>query len=242
MFQKTNAVVLRTIKHNDTSLVVDLFSETNGHMALLSPTQARKKAGRQASLFQPLSILEIEATNRPTASLNRIKEARAAYPLQSIPNNPYKIAISLFLAEFLYRALHNEASNPPLYAYLEKSILWLDECKRGFANFHVVFLMRLSQFLGLYPNMDHYHEGDFFDMANACFTRLRPLHPSFLPPDDAKALAALARMSYANMHLFRMNRQQRRQCLDAIQAYYKLHLPNFPEIKSAEVLRELFDA
>ncbi len=242
MFQRINAIVLRTIKHNDTTLVVDLYSEQNGHVALLASVPARKQGRKQVRTFQPLSSIEAEATNRPTARLNRIKEARATHPFQSIPANPYKTAIVLYLSEFLYRALHNETANPLLYAYLEKSMLWLDECKCNFSNFHIVFLMRLSRFLGLYPNIDEYHEGDFFDMQNACFTPLRPMHPFFLSPNDTKALPALARMNYGNMHLFRMNRQQRRQCLDTIHAYYKLHLPNFPDLKSAEVLQELFDA
>ena len=44
-----------------------------------------------------------------------------------------------------------------LFAYLIHSIRWLDECEnRSFANFHLVFLMRLSRFLGLYPNVDDY--------------------------------------------------------------------------------------
>ena len=61
----------------------------------------------------------------------------------------------MFLAEFLYRALKEEAPNEPLFAYLQHSIRWLDECEgRSFANFHLVFLMRLSRFLGLYPNVD----------------------------------------------------------------------------------------
>lgn len=55
--------------------------------------------------------------------------------------------MALFLSEFLYRAIREEAENRPLFAYLQHSIIWLDECGDGFANFHLVFLMRLSRFL-----------------------------------------------------------------------------------------------
>ena len=74
----------------------------------------------------------------------------------------------MFLAEFLYRALREEAENGPLFAYLEHSIRWLDECDRSFSNFHLVFLMRFSRFLGLYPNTEDYREGCFFDMLRVC--------------------------------------------------------------------------
>jgi DNA repair protein RecO (recombination protein O) len=37
-----------------------------------------------------------------------------------------------------------------------------------------------------------------------------------------------------------MNRTTRNEYLTVIQNYYRLHLPDFPELKSAEVLKELF--
>ena len=108
------------------------------------------------------------------------------------------------------RALREEAENRPLFAYLQHSIVWLDECGSGFANFHLVFLMRLSRFLGLYPNLEDYHSGDCFDLQNACFTPLRPqLHSDFIGPEEASRLTMLMRMNYETMHLFDMNRTER---------------------------------
>ena len=47
-------------------------------------------------------------------------------------------------------------------------------------------------------------------------------------------------MNYDTMHLFSMNRMERNRCLDIISQYYRLHLPDFPELKSLPVLQELF--
>ena len=146
----------------------------------------------------------------------------------------------MFLAEFLYRSLREEAENRPLFAYLEHSIRWLDECERGFANFHLVFLMRFSRFLGLYPNTEDYDEGCFFDLLNACFTPIQPSHGAFLKPDEASHINILMRMNYETMHLFAMSRAERNRCLTIINDYYRLHLPDFPLLKSLDVLKELF--
>ena len=122
--------------------------------------------------------------------------------------------MALFLSEFLYRAIREEAENRPLFAYLQHSIIWLDECGDGFANFHLVFLMRLSRFLGLYPNLEDYHTGDYFDLLNACFTSIRPqLHSSYINPEEAARLRQLMRMNYETMHLFGMSRAERTRCL-----------------------------
>lgn len=201
-----------------------------------------RKALVKSSLFQPLALLELEADFRTSANIYKVKEVKSAYPFSSLPFNPYKSSIALFLSEFLYRAIREEAENRPLFAYLKHSIIWLDECERGIANFHLVFLMRLSRFLGLYPNLEDYHDGDYFDLQNAHFVSIRSaLHPHYINPQEAALLTTLMRMNYDTMHLFRMSRQERTRCLSVLNDYYRLHLPGFPVLNSLEVLKELFD-
>ena len=227
MLQKTKGIVLHTLKYNDTSIIVDMYTELSGRASFLVTVPRSRKAAVKSVLFQPLSFIEFEADYRPNATLYRVKEAKS---------------MALFLSEFLYRAIREEAENRPLFAYLQHSIIWLDECGEGFANFHLVFLMRLSRFLGLYPNLEDYHTGDYFDLLNACFTSIRPqLHSSYINPEEAARLRQLMRMNYETMHLFGMSRAERTRCLTIMNDYYRLHLPDFPALKSLEVLKELFD-
>lgn len=242
MLQKTRGIVLHTLKYNDTSIIVDIYTELSGRASFLVAVPRSRKAAIKSVLFQPLAFIEFEADYRPNITLYRIKEAKSFYLFSSIPYDPYKSSIALFLAEFLYRAMREEAENRPLFAYLEHSVIWLDECKKSFANFHLVFLMRLSRFLGLYPNLEDYQAGDYFDMLNACFISVRPqLHSSYINPEEAGQLCRLMRMNYDTMHLFTMSRAERIRCLTIINDYYRLHLPDFPVLKSLEILKELFD-
>ena len=242
MLQKTLGIVLHTLKYKDTSLIVDIYTEVSGRASFMVPVSRSRKVAVKSVLFQPLALVELEADFRPNTTIYKVKEAKSLYPFSTLPYDPYKSAIALFLSEFLYRALREEAENRPLFAYLRHSIVWLDECSEGFANFHLVFLMRLSRFLGLYPNLEGYHRGDYFDLRNACFTSLRPQqHSDYLLSEEAERLTNLMRMNYKTMHLFAMNRQERARCLLLINEYYRLHLPDFPVLKSLEVLKELFD-
>lgn len=242
MYQKITGIVLHTLKYNDTSNIVDIYTEQCGRVSFLVKIPRTRKSGVRNVLFQPLALVELEADIRPNTSLQRIREAKALYPFGSLPYNPYKSSIAMFLAEFLYRALKEEAPNEPLFAYLIHSIRWLDECEgRPFANFHLVFLMRLSRFLGLYPNVDDYTSGCYFDMLNANFTPLMPKSGTFLKPEEAALIRLLLRMNYETMHLFGMNRTERNRCLTVINDYYRLHLPDFPILRSLDVLKELFD-
>ncbi|NDW12456.1 DNA repair protein RecO [Bacteroides sp. 214] len=241
MLQKTQGIVLHVLKHKDTSNIVDVYTELNGRCSFIVPLSRSKKSAVKPVLFQPLSIIEFETNIRPNISLYRIKEARAAVPFTSIPYHPYKSAIALFLAEFLYRVLREEDKNLPLYSYLTHSIAWLDACEREFANFHLVFLMRLSRFLGLYPNLDDYSRGDYFDLLNASFTSVKPQHHAhYIKGDEAYAITQLMRMNYDTMHLFGMSRTERGRCLVIMNDYYRLHIPGFTELKSLAILQELF--
>ena len=223
MLQKTECIVLHTVRYKDTALMATVYSEASGRASLVVPVSRGRRSAVRSVLFQPPSLVELEADVRPNQSVGRVKEARTAHPYASLPYDPRKAAIALFLSEFLYRALREETENRPLFAYLRSSLLWLDECR-------------------LYPNLEGYAEGDWFDLRAACFTSRRPAaHNDCLAPAEAARMACLMRMDYATMHLFRLSRDERARCLDVILVYYRLHLPDFPELRSVEVLRELFD-
>ena len=116
----------------------------------------------------------------------------------------------MFTAEFLRCATRGETTDDTLFAYVENSIRWLDGCEGSFANFHLVFMMRLALFLGFYPNLDGYTPGCRFDLRASCFRTDVPAHT------------------------------ERGRMADVILRYYQLHVPDFPALKSLPVLKELF--
>lgn len=240
MLQKHIGVVLHVVKYSDKANIAHIYTERSGRMSCLIPVPRSRKSGVRQVLFQPLSLIEFEIEVRPRSGLHLIKDAKAWYLFHSLPYDPYKSSIAMFLAEFLYRVLKEETENMPLFSYLTYSVLWLDMCEAEFANFHLVFLMRLSRFLGIYPNLEDYQEGYCFDLRNACFVESAPLHRAFVNLEESVRLLNLMRMNYKTMHLFRMNRVERNRCLELICEYYRLHLPEFPDLRSLAVLKELF--
>lgn len=240
MLQKTRALVLHAIKYNDNSLIVHLYSEEHGRMAAWVRIPKSHKSKVKSVLFQPLSLLELDIDFSTKNGIHSIREAKPAVVLQSVPFHPLKSSIALFLAEFLSKVLMEEATNRPLYAYLQASVEWLDHCERPAANFHLVFLMHLTLFVGLYPNLEDYHEGDWFDLQNGSFVTMVPLHKQCVKPDEASRICTLMRMNYENMHLFAMSRVERGQILDVLLEYYAIHITGTTDLKSLSVLKELF--
>ena len=241
MQTKTEAIVLHAIKYGETRMIVDVFTKSQGRLSLIVSIPKSPRARIRKQLFQPLTLLETEIDFRPKAQLQKLKDVRLAVPFVSIPFDPHKLAITLFVSEFLYHALRSEQRNEPLFDYIASSVEWLDGQTTSYANFHLVFLMRLSRFLGFYPNLDDYETGDYFDLRESTFCALPPKHHDFLKPEEAGKMQLMMRMDYATMHIYRLSHLDRDRLLEVAVTYYRLHLPSFPELKSLAVLRELYE-
>ena len=240
MLVKTEAIVLHAIKFGESRLIVDMFTREVGRGSFAVPIPKTSKGRLKKQYFQPMTLLEVECDIRQRDQLQKLKDARLLAAYASIPFSPEKLALSLFTAEFLCHALRAEQQNDPLFVYLYDSMQWLDMIETGFANFHLTFLIRMSRFLGFYPNLDDYVRGCIFDLRTATFSLQVPTHRDFLQPDDAQRIHTLMRMDFPTMHLFRLSRQERNRITEVLLHYYQLHIPQFPELKSLDVLKELW--
>lgn len=241
MQETFRGIVLRTVKYGDASQIVDVFTEGYGRRSFMASVARAKRAVRSVSFWRPLSMVEFEAELRPNAGrLPRVANARTYYNYADLTFSPVKSTVALFLAEFLSAALREEKDNLPLYRYVEYSLQWLDLASEpaAVANFHLSFLMHLSRFVGIYPNLEH--PDNYFDLLAGAYCDRQPFHAHFLRNPEARALPTLFRMDYFTMHLFRFTRAERQRILQVLNEYYRLHVPNFPELKSLEVLQEFF--
>lgn len=240
MLTKTEAIVLHTTKYGEGRIIVDMFTRAMGRLSFIVPLPKTEKARIKKQYLQPLTMLALEADIRPHRQLQKLRDAALLTPMPSIVSDPKKLMIGLFVSEFLYHALKSEQQNELLFDYVHTSLAWLDNTTdRPVANFHLVFLMRMSRFLGFYPNLED--DGPFFDMRNATFCSNIPLHRDYLQPQEASHIRLLMRMDYPTMHLFRLNRLERNRIVELLLAYYRLHLPAFPELQSVSVLQELYN-
>ena len=237
---KTPALVLSTVNYGDRQLIVDLLTRQAGRQSFIVRLSQSPHGRVHRRLFQPLTLLDADFTLRPNRTLQRFSEVRMSRPWTSLTANPYKMPLVFFVAEFLRHATRDEQDVATLFDYVVDSVEWLDMASEGYANFHLVFMIRLSMFLGFFPNLESYEPGACFDLRSGCFTPQAPMHPDFMPPDDAAKMRLLMRMTYDNMHLFAMSRDDRNRCVDIILRFYRLHIPDFPEMRSLEVVKTLF--
>lgn len=241
MLSKTRGIVLHTLPYNDTYAIVYMYTEDFGRVSYMTGRSRGKKSLATKALFMPLSILELEVDHQAKRDIQRIKESRLCFPLTNICSDPVKNVLALFVAEVLFRVVKDTEPDRRLFDYLYQSISLLESTRTGIANYHLVFLLGLLHFLGIFPHAETQREGYYFDMLNGVFTEKAPLHAHYLQKEESQIFGRLLRMGYETMAVYAFSRRDRVNIINRILEYYRLHLPEFPEIKSIAVMQSLFD-
>ncbi len=241
MYEKTRGVVLHVIRYNDKHSIAQVYTDMRGRMALLLPQGATRAARMRNAMFMPLSVLEFEACVVPGREIVSFKDCRYVMSPSGIYASPEKSAVAMFMCELLGRSIQESERNEPLFNFITASVQLLDSIERGVANFHICFLYHLGAFIGIQPDTATYHEGYWFDMINGVFSSSHPMHTNVLAPRAAAVIMLLSRMTFANLHHFRFNREQRNEILDIAISYYKLHNSTIGAMKSPDILRQLFN-
>jgi DNA repair protein RecO (recombination protein O) len=218
-----------------------MYTEAFGRASYLVSRSRGKKSAVSKALFMPLSAVEMEVEHQNKRDLHRIRETKLCFPYMAIFCHPVKNVLALFLAEILYRVVKEKEPDSRLFDFLYRSIHILEASDEGIANFHIVFLLQLLRYLGFSPNAESYRPGYFFDMRNGLFADRPPLHRHYLTAEESKFFAGLFRISYENMSLYAFSRRERVDIINRIIEYYRLHIPEIPEIKSISILQSLFD-
>ena len=237
---KGRGIVLHTLKYGDSSMVAYLLTDVGGRRSyMVQGVRSRSGRGSKLALFQPMFPVEFEGLESPRQQMDRFKEVRAGFALQSLPFDVRKSTMALFMAEVLYRLVRESEANEPLFDFVWSSAEALDAMDDGVSNFHLWFLANLSRLLGYRPGND-YTPGAWFDIREGSFTPLRPPHGEVLSADDARILHDLLECDVRYIAEIGLNRRQRVAYLDALLVYYGYHLDAIHAVQSVRILQEVF--
>ncbi len=245
MKESIKGIVLGTVKHSDRHNITNIYTRERGRVAFLSPAGSSKKSRQTSARLQPLSIIEGEASISSTRDIHNLSSITPLKVWRTLYFDPLKSSIVLFLSEFLTRLLRDAPPEPRLWDFIAYSINVLDatENRTASANFHITFLISMSYMMGIQPDLSGYQDGMEFDMKSGIMTypfnvmsgnslRIDAYRSSFLP--------TLARINYTNARFFRFSGRERAELIDSIIKYYNIHFPGCDNLKSLDILKEIF--
>lgn len=234
----TKAIVISSLKYGDTSLIVKCFTEEEGVKSyLVRGVLKPKKKGLKAAYFQPLTQLKIIANHNTKNALNSIKELQVIQPYQTIHTDIIKQSVVFFLSEVLSNSIQEEEQNKTLYSYLETAFTWLDVHDK-ISNFHLLFLLNLTGFLGFYPDMSEKHKVGFNLLEGTFSDNLQD--KNVISKNNFHQFKKLLGINFDNIEKVSYSKEERQLVLQTIIQYFKLHLGNFRKPKSLQVLETVF--
>lgn len=240
MLHKTLGIALKTTSYADNSIVAHIFTEAFGMQSYLINGARKPKARIPANLFQPLHPLDLVVYYKESSGLQRIKEARQHPVLREIPLGITKRSVSIFLNEILYKVLRHQSPDPFLFHFIQQSIIWLDETDQGLANFHLIFLIKLSRFLGFLPLHRHRQPQPYFNLLDGVFSTSLPAHGHVLQEPHTSIFLQLLQTSTEESYRIKMSKENRKYLLEKVLEFYRLHTENFGQVNSLYILEEIF--
>ncbi len=240
MLATTEGIVLHSIKYGESSVIATIYTRDFGRQSYLVNAARSTKSKNKAGFLQPLFLVELVAYQKQTRELHRIKELKSLNIYQNLPFDVTKSTVAIFLAEMLYKSISEQESYTELYDFIVNSLLYFDLMEKGSSNFHLWFLLRLTEYLGFLPQLRKAGFQNWFDMKKGAMVSFQPSHPFYANKEVTEALLNLAPIKMKNISEFHVTRTIRDSLLTALVDYYQLHFDNLGEIKSLKVLREVF--
>lgn len=237
VLQQTQAIVLHTTAVSETSIVVHLYTAQWGRSSFMIKGVRKKNARFSMAGLHPLALINIQLNYRENKELNLISSFSPFVVLNQTTTHPQKIPICFFLAEVLYRCLRQSEEDAALFVFLVNTIQCLENKAEALAYFPIIFLLKLSRFLGFYPNIDQ-ADLPYFDLKEGAFVAYRPLHTMLIEGQNLAFFAGLLQAELEDRNTLG-TALQRKEVLYLLVEYYRMHLEGMSPWKSLAVLATL---
>ncbi len=239
---KTSAIILKTTKYGETSLVVTAFTELFGvQNYMVNGIRSSKKTGFKASLYQPASVVEMEVYHNEKTTLHRIRECNRKHILMHVLSDVVKNSIAVFMMELMYKLLKQPEQNTDLFYFCEDALLQLEEASTNIAaNLPLFFTLHLSHFFGFKIDDNYCEKNCFLDLQEGNFIEEKPQHTNFLSGENALLTSEILKiMIPKELIQLKLNKLKRRELLSKYMDYYSLHISEFGIMKTLMVMQEV---
>ncbi len=237
MYHKTRGIVLHTIKYSETSVITKIYTEKLGLQSYIVKGVRAAKSKSKAAMLQPLTLLEMEVSHRENKPLQFIKEFRRLFVFQSIPFDTLKSTMSFFLLEVITKSIREHEPNEELFEFLYEALCALDQVDKLNPDFHLLFLLHFTTYLGFAPHDNYSEQTPFFEMSEGVFVANQStLH--IMNRKESMALNDLLQKNLFDNTASGITRAERKQMMRNLLKYYQLHVESF-SLKSPEILEEI---
>jgi len=232
-------IILKSTDYTDNQKIIHVYSRDKGFLSFITPSLIFK---RKHSPLHLLQITEIEYFANEQGHLQKLRSASPVTNLPDLYSDIFKMNIILLWGEILNLILRQEGKNEDLFDFITQSVEYLNSTKTDTANFNLFFLYRMAGFIGFKINTTGWQEGYVFNINDGSFYPNQDQMPYVSGPNTARIIYRLCTWPLEKIKEIPLNRQGRNILLDVILVFYSIHLNVSFNIKSIQVIREVFSS
>jgi DNA repair protein RecO len=233
---KIEGIITRTVKYGESSMILDLLTASGGIQSFIVGGVRTKGKKNRSAIVRVLNIVNVEAYVSNPDKISRIKEISYAHIYQSIPFDVAKGSIATFLIEVCRKVIPLSDDSNGVYHYIVKGLIYLDQVDVSMVHFHINFLIKLTQFIGIGIQANYSSQQAYFDIREGSFKSELIDHRYSLDQYDSSILYRY--LSEENPE--GTVRADRMMLLSRLIDYYKYHVESFGELKSYSILQQLY--
>jgi DNA repair protein RecO (recombination protein O) len=231
MNYESRAIALLNHKYGEGAVIAKVFTEEYGLKSFSVKRNKSKKSKNKILLLDKMNLLTINAKNNSKKEIQYLSEINLAYAYQntSLKNK----LIRLFIAEVLSKALIDSERNINLFQFIWNTNTQIDNLENVNNNFCIIFLIQLSEFLGISPSTENI-DLPYFNLNSGNFTNIKNKNEEIIKGEV---------VNYFKRLIIKENviipYQSRQELIKILFRYYSIHHINLSNIKSYEVIESL---
>jgi DNA repair protein RecO (recombination protein O) len=231
------ALVLQSIKHGDKKYILKLFSQQHGMITAAVNAGQSKTSRIRTSSIMALNFVEAEIIFKENKDIHLITELNVYKAQSAIHREVSKLSLAQFMHEVMLKTLKDQHGHEELFKFIEGCFDYLNEAKEAYSNLHIYFLLELSKHLGFEPQNNYNSSDVFFDVREGRFSETALVWPFGIGKEES---ALFSNVLKNNLLTMRFSKEEKHLLLDLFLNYYAFHVPGFGNLKSPEVLKEVF--
>ena len=231
MNYESRAIALLNHKYGEGAVIAKVFTEDYGLKSFSIKRNRSKKSKNKILLLDKMSLLTINAKNNSKKEIQYLNEINLAYAYQN--TNLKNKLIRLFISEVLSKALIDSERNINLFQFIWNTNTQIDKLENVDNNFCIVFLIQLSEFLGISPSTEN-NELSYFNLNTANFTNIKNKNEEII---EGEILDYFKRLIIKEKVIIPYHR--RKELIKILFRYYSIHHINLSNIKSYDVIESL---